>query len=189
MSKKVAIVALVAAVGLTACSSGDEPVESAPSSSSSSSPASDAKASATPSESGEPKALTRKEGAAKYLEIVKPFNDEMDRCYFKLVYPVLESMSSGPDDYPKIRKDCAEMGDANRKFAKDLEAVKWPAEAQESINMLVDQTRADQLAWDEMARVRTHDDLFNPKFPLQEDGGAAGLVRAHLGLPPVEEVD
>ncbi|MFJ1700464.1 hypothetical protein ACIOHC_36335 [Streptomyces sp. NPDC088252] len=137
--------------------------------------------------SADAKSLTRKEGGQKYLELVKPYNDALDKC-MGLVGPIMESMASSPDDFPKIRKACAAMPDATRQFAAGLEAQKWPAEARKDIARLVDENRADQLAWEGLAKVRVHDDLFNPKYPFNEDGDAAALVRAHLGLPPREDV-
>lgn len=131
---------------------------------------------------------TRKEGAAKYLKIVAPFNDELDKC-LPLLNPLLESGESSSSDLPKIRKACAGVPEANRTFAEALTKNTWPAEAQSSVNQLVDELRADQLGWQGIAKARTHQDLFDPKYPLTEDGTGASMVRAHLGLPAVEEVE
>ncbi|MFF7676635.1 hypothetical protein [Actinacidiphila glaucinigra] len=182
MSKKVMAAALVlVAVGSVSACSGDgaarpvaaspKPVSSAPSAAVS--PAAD-------------RLLTRKEGAKKYLELVTPYNDELDKCT-KIVNRLWESQSSTPDDFPKVRSACADMGKLNRKFADDLGKVKWPAEAQADIRTLIDEHRADQLAWDDLAKVRTHEQFFNPDHALNEST-AAPLVRAHLGLPPVKDV-
>jgi hypothetical protein len=143
--------------------------------------------SAVASSAAEDKALTRKGGAKKYEEIVKVYNDSLDKC-MKVAGPVYDAMASSPDDFPKIRKACAGMGKDNRQFAADLEAVKWPAEAQTDVGKLIDEIRADQLAWDDLGKVSSHDDLFDPKHPFQDDGTAADLVRAHLGLPPAGEL-
>ncbi|MFI8186996.1 hypothetical protein ACIF70_41965 [Actinacidiphila glaucinigra] len=183
MSKKVMAAALVlAAVGSMSACSGDgaaKPVATSPK-----------PVSSAPSAVASPVAdrlLTREEGAKKYLELVKPYNDELDKC-MKVARPLWDKLSSTPDDFPKVRSACAGMGKVNRKFADDLGKVKWPAEAQADINTLIDENRADQLGWDELAKVRNHEDFFDPKHPLSEDGVAAPLVRAHLGLPPVEDV-
>jgi hypothetical protein len=180
-----AVVAVSAAAllgTLTACGGGAKDDSVNPEKAVSSPPSSVA-----PSTAGN-KLLTREEGARKYEEIVKPFNaTAFDKCW-KVVGPIYDASESSPDDFPKIRKACGDVGKANRRFANDLEALKWPAEAQASVDKLVDEIRADQMAWDELAKVRQHDDLFNPEHPFQqEEGTGADLVRAHLGLPPREE--
>lgn len=170
-------VAALLAAGSVACSS-EPSAEPAPSvSPSSSSPAAEAA-------NGE---LTRKQGAAKYLEIVEPFNKALNKCV-PSYNPLLEAGESSPSDFPKIRAACSGMPGANRKFAEDLTKTTWPSEAQESVSQLVDEVRADQLAWQGMSEVRTHSDLFEPEYPLHDDGPAAGMVRAHLGLPANEEI-
>ncbi|WP_141754265.1 hypothetical protein [Streptomyces agglomeratus] len=175
---------MAAVVGLTACSSSEPEESAAPTSPS---PLASAPASTTPTASASPKALTREEAGKKYLELVKPVNAMLDKCYFGKVLPLLESGGSTSADFPKIRKACAGMGKANRTFADDLEAVKWPAAARKDVGRLIDEKRADQLAWEEIEKVRTHEDLFNPKYPLTDASEAAALVRAHLGLPPRSE--
>ncbi|MEU9258999.1 hypothetical protein AB0D68_10995 [Streptomyces sp. NPDC048212] len=171
-------VAALLAAGSVACSS-EPSAEPAPSvSPSSSSPAAEAA-------NGE---LTRKQGAAKYLEIVEPFNKALEKCV-PSYNPLLEAGESSPSDFPKIRSACSEMPEANRKFAEELTKVSWPAEAKDSIGQLVDEVRAEQLPWQGMSEVREHSDLFDPEYPLHDDGPAAGMVRAHLGLPANEEIE
>lgn len=165
------------ALGSASCSSEDEPAKPKVTASPSVkevSPAAD-----TP---------TRKEGATQYLKLVAPFNEALEKCT-KVMNPLMDSQASSPDDFPKLRAACKGMPEANRTFADDLSKSKWPAEAEEAIGQLVDEVRADQLAWQEVSEVKTHEDLFSPDHPLSEDGPAAGLVRAHLGLPPVEEIE
>jgi hypothetical protein len=176
-SKTICSVFIAAVVGVTAVGCSSDPV-----------PKTEPKPAPTAtvdSVSGEP---TRKEGAAKYLKIVAPFNDELDKC-LPVLNPLLESGESSSSDLPKIRKACAGVAEANRKFAEALTKTAWPTEAQSSISQLVDELHADQLAWQGIAKVRNHQDLFDPKYPLTEDGTAADMVRAHLGLPAVEKVE
>ncbi|WP_371666005.1 hypothetical protein OG306_33295 [Streptomyces sp. NBC_01241] len=167
-------IAALLAVGTVACSSEPSPSVPAPSSSS-----------AAEAANGEP---TRKEGAAKYLEIVAPSNAELDKC-LPVLNPLRTSGESKSRDFPKLRKACAGVPAANRKFADDLSRASWPAEAQKSVDQLVDELRAAQLAWEGVAKANNHDDLFDPKYPLPDDGTAAAMVRAHLGLPAVEDVE
>jgi hypothetical protein len=182
--RAVAAVPAVALIGvLTACSSG---AEGQPRAAPSTKPISNSP-SAVASSAADNKALTREGGAKKYEEIVKVYNDVLDKCW-NVVGPIYDAQASSPGDFPKIRKACVDMGKANRRFADDLGAVKWPAEAQADVGRLIDEIRADQLAWDDLAKVRSHDDLFDPEHPFQEQGDAADLVRAHLGLPPAEEL-
>ncbi|WP_157875607.1 MULTISPECIES: hypothetical protein [unclassified Streptomyces] len=172
---RISSIAALLVASLVACSSepAAEPAPEAPSSS----PTADAV-------NGEP---TREEGAKKYKEIVASLNKELDRC-LPVFNPLVESGESSSSDLSKLRTACAGVPKANRKFGDDLTKATWPAEAQEAIDQLVDEVRADQLGWQEVSEVRTHDDLFNPKYPLAEDdGSAADLVRARLGLPSVEE--
>jgi hypothetical protein len=119
---------------------------------------------------------------------VEPFNRELDRC-LPVLNPILESGSASSDAVPKVRTACSGVADANRQFAVSLGQVSWPSEARESVNQLVDELHADQLAWEGVGKAKTVSDLVDPKYPLTEDGGGADLVRAHLGLPPVEEVE
>lgn len=173
------VLATVISLGLTsvACTS-DEPAKTEPTKS-------EAPAQSANTTADEP---TRKQGADQYLKLVEPFNKELDKCvptYNRL----LDASRITSSDFSELRSGCKGLPEANRKFADELAKAKWPAEAQESVNQLVDEVRADQLAWQEVSEVRTHEDLFNPKHPLSEDGPAAGLVRAHLGLPPVEEIE
>ncbi|MEU0098302.1 hypothetical protein [Streptomyces sp. NPDC006267] len=129
---------------------------------------------------------TRKQGAAKYLEIVGPHNKALDKC-LPVLNPLLESGESSPSDFGKLRAVCADVPETNRQFADSLSKITWPAEARGAATQLADELRADQLAWQGVAEVRTPDDLFNPKYPLTENGPGADLMRAHLGLPTVEE--
>src|SRR5690606_31171843 len=106
---------------------------------------------------------------------------EFRRVLFRSVLnPILESGESTSSDFPKLREACKDMPEANRTFADELSKAKWPAEAQNAINQLVDEVRADQLAWQEVSEVRTHEGLIDPEYPLSGDGEAASLVRAHL---------
>lgn len=165
------------ALGAVSCSSEDEPAKPKVTASPSVkevSPAAD-----TPS---------RDQGASQYLKLVAPFNEALEKCS-KVLNPLLDSEESTSSDFPKVRAACKDMPEVNRKFADELSKAKWPAEAAEAVSALVDEVRADQLAWQEVSEVRTHEDLFNPDHPLSEDGPAAGLVRAHLGLPPVEDIE
>lgn len=173
--KSIYTVAVVVSLGLTssACSS-DEPAKPAPSKAAPVSPVAEE--------------VTREQGAEKYLSLVKPFNEALGKCT-EVMNPLMDSQASSPEDFPKLQAACKSMPEANRKFADELAKAKWPAEAQESISLLVDEVRVDQLAWQEVSEAKTHEDLFNPDHPLSEDGPAAGLVRAHLGLPPVEEIE
>ncbi|MEU0912156.1 hypothetical protein [Streptomyces althioticus] len=131
--------------------------------------------------------VTREQGATQYLKLVAPFNEALGSCVSEM-NPLLEAGSTTPSDFPKLREACKDIPEANRTFANELEKATWPAEAQESISQMVDELRADQLAWQEVSEVRTHEELFDPKYPLKEDSGTADLVRARLGLPPVEEI-
>lgn len=151
---------------------------------------SDPKPSSSPSVSASvsPAVVTREQGAEQYLKLVEPFNKALEKCS-AVLNPLLESEESTSSDFPKVREACKGMPEANRAFADELSKDKWPAEAEEAVGQLVDEVRADQLAWQEVSEVKTHEDLFNPDHPLSEDGPAAGLVRAHLGLPPVEEIE
>ncbi|MFE8916856.1 hypothetical protein [Streptomyces globisporus] len=172
---RISIIAALLAAGSVACSS-EPPAEPAPAPTSSS-PTADAV-------NGEP---TREEGAKQYQKIVAPLNKEFDKC-LPVYNPLIESGESNSSHLSKLRTACAGVPEANRKFGDDLAKSAWPAEAQEAIDQLVDEVRADQLGWQEISDVRTHEDLFNPKYPLAEDdGSAADLVRARLGLPSVEE--
>lgn len=130
---------------------------------------------------------TREQGAAKYLEIVTPINAGMDKC-LPVLNPVLDSEEASPSDLREIRAACADMPKVNRQFAEDLASNAWPAEAREAIGQLIDETRFDQLAWQDAATARTTDELFDPSHPFSEDDTAADLVRAHLGLPASEDV-
>ncbi|AWN05270.1 hypothetical protein SEA_IBANTIK_46 [Streptomyces phage Ibantik] len=174
------------ALGSVSCSS-DEPAKPKVTASPSVkevSPAAD-----TPSGSSQKStAPTREQGAAQYLKLVAPYNEAFEKCA-KVMNPLLNSQASSPDDFPKVRAACKDIPEANRTFADDLSKAKWPAEAAEAVSALVDEVRTDQLAWQEVSEVKTHGDLFNPDHPLSEDGPAAGLVRAHLGLPPVEDLE
>lgn len=177
MRKSIYTLTVIVSVGVTAvaCSS-DEPAKPEPATSSTAEvrPTADT--------------VTREEGADQYLKLVAPFNEELDKCvpaYNRL----LDASRITSSDFSKLREDCKDIPEANRTFADELTKAKWPEEAQESVAQLVDEVRADQLAWQEVSEVQTHDDLFDPKYPLTEDGPAAGLVRAHLGLPPVEELE
>jgi hypothetical protein len=151
---------------------------------------SDPKPSSSPSVSASvsPAAVTREQGAEQYLKLVEPFNEALEKCT-KVMNPLLESGETTSSDFPKVREACKGMPEANRKFSEGLSQAKWPEEAEGSIKDLVDEVQADQLAWKGVSEVRTHEDLLDPKYPLTEDGPAAGLVRAHLGLPPVEDIE
>ncbi|MGC9439278.1 hypothetical protein [Streptomyces sp. WG5] len=163
------------AVTLVACSS-DEPAEP--------------KTTASPTQAVSPSAdkVSREEGATQYMKLVAPFNEALEKCS-KVLNPLLDSGESSPSDFPSLREACKGMPEANRSFADGLSKAKWPEEAQESVKLLVDEVQADQLAWQGVSEARSHEDVFDPKYPLTEDGVAAGLVRAHLGLPPVEEIE
>lgn len=130
--------------------------------------------------------LTRDQGAKRYIELVTPYNKALDACT-TVLDPVTESEQANSSDLSKIRKACAGIPAANREFADSLTKVSWPAEAQGSVDELVDEVRADQLAWQEISKADSPDDLFSPKYPLTEDGPGADLVRAHLGLPSTKE--
>lgn len=167
--------AVLLGIASVACSS-DEPAKSEPSKT---------PTSAASTSSGE---MTRKEGADQYLKLVAPFNEALGSCV-GVMNPLLEAGATSPSDFPKLREACKDIPEANRTFANELEKATWPAEAQASISQMVDELRADQLAWQEVSEVRTHEDLFDPKYPLTEDSGTADLVRARLGLPPVEDIE
>jgi len=132
--------------------------------------------------------LTREQGAAKYLEIVKPNNDALDKC-MPVLNRVWDSGEAPLADLRKIRTACADIATTNRQFADDLASTTWPAEARDAAAQLVDELRADQLAWQEIAEARTEDDILNPTYPLTEDGDGAELIRAHLGLPAREDIE
>lgn len=177
MRKSIYTLAVIVSVGVSsvACSS-DEPAKPEPTKS------------AVQSASPTTDTVTRKQGADQYLKLVAPFNEELDKCvptYNRL----LDATRITSSDFSKLREVCKGIPEANRTFADELTKAKWPEEAQESVNQLVDEVRADQLAWQEVSEIETHDDLFDPEYPLTEDGPAAGLVRAHLGLPPAEELE
>jgi hypothetical protein len=131
--------------------------------------------------------LTRKQGAAKYLEIVAVHNEGLDKC-IPVHSALLDSGASSPSDLRKLRAACGDMPKTNRQFADDLAKTTWPAEAQAAAVQLVDELRADQLAWQEIAEARTGDDVFDPTHPLAEDGDGAALLRAHLGLPAPDDI-
>lgn len=131
--------------------------------------------------------LTRQQGAAKYLEIVKPHNDALDKC-MPALNVAWDSGAATLSDLRKIRTACAEIATTNRQFADDLTSITWPAEARDAAAQLVDEIRADQLAWQEIADARTENDIIDPTYPLTEDGDGAELIRAHLGLPAVEDI-
>lgn len=130
--------------------------------------------------------VTRSQGAAIYTKLVAPYNRELEKCN-KVLNPLLDAEEASSKDLSHLRSACGEMPEVNRTFADGLSNSKWPAEAAESIGQLVDEVRADQLPWKGVAAAQSPDDLYNPKYPLTENGPAAGLVRAHLGLPAVEE--
>ncbi|MEU0159005.1 hypothetical protein ABZ154_09220 [Streptomyces sp. NPDC006261] len=123
-----------------------------------------------------------------YLKLVSPFNEAFEKC-LKVYNPLMEAGATSPSDFPKVRSACADIPGENRKFSEGLVKGKWPTEAQSSVSQLADEVRADQLAWQEIAKARVHDDLFDPKYPLTEDTETAGLVRAHLGLPAAEDIE
>lgn len=163
-------VVVVCLVGASSACSSDEPAKPEPT------------ATVQPA-AGEP---TREEGAAKYLEIVAPSNAALEKC-LPVLNPLRTSGESTPGDFPKLREACEGVPSANRKFADELTKASWPAEAQKSVNQLVDELRASQLGWEGVATAANHEDLFDPKYPLPDDGGGASKLRAHLGLPDVEE--
>ncbi|WP_371602308.1 hypothetical protein OG345_05310 [Streptomyces sp. NBC_01220] len=170
-----ALVASVLAVTATACSTdGATPPP----------PAAAPTAAATAVDSAE---LTREEGAAKYLDIVKPHNDALDKC-MPVLNDVWDSDEAPLADLRKIRSACVDIATTNRQFADDLASITWPIEARDAATQLVDELRADQLAWQEIADARTEDDILDPTYPLTEDGDGAELIRAHLGLPAVEDI-
>ncbi|MEU0952816.1 hypothetical protein ABZ353_10805 [Streptomyces niveus] len=131
---------------------------------------------------------TRKQGADQYEEIVKQFNEALEKCV-PSYSSILESGESTPSDFPKIRAACSDMPGANRQFAEDLTSSSWPSEAQKSVDLLADEVRAEQLAWQELSEVRGHEGLFDPKHGFNEETTTADMVRAHLGLPAVEEIE
>lgn len=174
MRKSIYILSVIVSVGVgsVACSS-DEPAKPEPTKT------------AVQTVSPEADTVTREQGADQYLKLVAPFNEALGSCV-EVMNPLLEAGATSPSDFPELRKACKDIPEANRTFANELEKATWPAEAQKSISQMVDELRADQLAWQEVSEVRTHEDLFDPKYPLTEDSGTADLVRARLGLPPVE---
>ncbi|MEV6119217.1 hypothetical protein AB0M23_01585 [Streptomyces sp. NPDC052077] len=163
--------ALLMVTGLAACSS-EKAAEPAPSRSTAEAP----------------KALTREQGAEKYTEIVSPYNRALGKCMAKY-NPVWDSQLVSSADLPEIRSACREMPEANREFVARLEETPWPPEVRKAVGQLVDELQADQLAWDGLADVQGPMDVFQPKYPLHEDGPAADLVRAHLGLPGIAALD
>ena len=135
-----------------------------------------------------PAALSREDAGQKYLGLVEPFNTQLDKC-LPVLNPVLESGSAMMGEVSKVRKSCSGVAEANRTFAVELGKVSWPSEAGESVGQLIDELHADQMAWEGIGKAKSLSDLLEPEYPLTEDGPAAGLVRAHLGLPPVEDIE
>src|SRR5690606_42151250 len=114
---------------------------------------------------------SREQGAAQYERLVEPFNDELEKCS-SVLNPILESGESTSSDFPKLREACKDMPEANRTVPDELPKAKWPADAQNASNQLVDEVRADQSAWQEASSVRTHVGLIEAEAPLSGDGGA-----------------
>lgn len=174
--KTTRVLALV--VGLVALGAGCSSEEPAPE------PSSSPSVSAPVS----PAALSREDAGQKYLKLVKPLNEQYDKC-LPVLNPILESGSAMMGEVSKVREACSGVAEANRTFAVELGKVSWPSEARESVGQLIDELHADQLAWEGVGKAKTLSDLLEPEYPLTEDGDAAGLVRAHLGLPPVEDIE
>ncbi|MFJ6010193.1 hypothetical protein ACIQHZ_31400 [Streptomyces halstedii] len=102
---------------------------------------------------------------------------------------VWDAEKASSSDLRQVRSACKEMPAANRQFADGLASSSWPSEAQESISLLVDEVRGDQLAWKELSEVSSEGKFFNPMNPLKEDTKTPDLVRAHLGLPAAEDIE
>lgn len=133
--------------------------------------------------------MSRKEAGAHYLQIVEPINQAQDRCV-EASSPIFEGswIPSGEEAMlARIREACQDTVDANLKFIEELQAARWPAEAQSAIDDLLVLTYALQLPFTRFAEAQTVDDAYKADETFPEVGEEANLVRARLGLPEVGE--
>jgi subtilisin family serine protease len=150
---------------------------------------------ATPSPSTSPSpsssALpTREEGGKQYVTIVAQSNTALDRwgkrCGddFDFVTGVAGQSEKDPRDRLANLKSCAiDLGKSHRRFAADLRAARWPAEAQPDIEALARLVDVQAYAEERMAKASTENQFAELTALYPSDEGIPDQVRARLGLP------
>jgi hypothetical protein len=127
--------------------------------------------------------MSRAEAGKYYLASVKQYNVILQQC------SVIDE--KGELYEPEVQRALA----ACRKLPGAIQATThalqhppapWPAEARESIQDLVDSNQAFYYCTKQLRHAKTVDDYWRgPACPDNSDDRSADIVRAHLGLPPV----
>lgn len=166
------IAILVAAAG---CSAGSAAPEAIPTTTI---PSSTAPTSTSPT----PTVLSREAAARRYLEIVKPYNDALER---------LEQAINAGRPYATLRPLAGATAGANRGQVAALRAVPWPADVQPAVAALVAESERAQPHWDDAATTGTRNAVIEAVLAAAKHDGsdAAATIRTLLALDQYDEGD
>lgn len=143
-------------------------------------PAAVASPSAEPAEQSEPARLTRKQAARKYLKIVRPYNEALERWEI--------AVNDGSLD---VAADAAE--DAASALEKEVTALRetpWPPKVERHAAALADAGEKRSVIWrEELAEAETLDDVYAALDALAQvdDDAPATKIRKLLDLDRYQE--
>lgn len=181
------LVALASIALLAGCGGGDPAASTPDTPALSSTPT----VSVTPSRPPTPKVLTREQAAKRYLEIVKPFNDQLadSKCQAADDY-IVNGGSWPPDGHPdweraeKVAQGCfKKLVPLLERQIRDLQSTRWPTDAKSDVADLVSLSQGILHCDRQGAKADTTQEMDAVYACFPEDDGSADRVRARFGLP------
>lgn len=118
--------------------------------------------------------MSVEEAAARYLELVAPYN--------ALIEEIADAVEQ--DDVDEARRIAGELATVEREFSLALQTEKWPTDVQPAMDRLVEELASEILLWRQISLAETASEMtgYFEEMYTTEGGGAAELVRQKLGL-------
>lgn len=177
---------LAAAVALAGCASDPADAGAAatpPSTATTDATPSEATTQATPSPAkSTPTAMPMDEAAEHYLEIVRPYNEALEK---------LEQAVNGGESLETQTALAEDTAAALENEIDQLQSTAWPTEIRSSVDDLAEVSEEALEHWRQAADAQTQDDLISAVLAAAEFDGtdAATAIREYLGLDSYDEDD
>lgn len=168
-------IALAAVTVLAGCGGGAEPGTLVP-------PPSATPGAGTAGSPTAPPVLSEPEAAGRYLDIVRPYNEQLER---------FEQAVNGGDDLATLTRMAGDTAEALATEIEQLRETRWPESVQTHVDALVTASEQALPHWQEATEAQSRDDLVAAVLAAAEFDGAepAGQIREILNLDAYDEED
>lgn len=129
-----------------------------------------------------PPALSESEAATRYLDIVRPYNEALER---------FELAINGGEELATLTGMASDTADALETEIGQLRETSWPDAVSADVDALATESEQALEHWQDAARAQTRDDLVDAVLAAGEFDGsdAAGSIREILNLDAYDEDD